>query len=63
MLDWLSNKLVKNYKKKNFTLSEFKSLHKILSRFYDRTKPLNTELNDALYLRMRIKEVMKNVYK
>lgn len=48
-------------KQKRLYKDELEDIHKILSRFYDRTKPLQTELDDALRLRMRIKEVLDSL--
>lgn len=48
-------------KKPTLTKEDLEELHNILSRFYDRTKPKKTELDDALYLRMRVNTILKSL--
>ena len=48
-------------KKRKFNMEELNTLHKVLSVFYDRTKPEKTVLSDALYLRMKTNEILKNL--
>lgn len=48
-------------RKRNLNIKELECLHKILTIFYDRTKPKNTDLDDALYLRMKVKEILDNL--
>lgn len=48
------------FRKTKLVDKELKVVHEILSVFYDRKKPTPTQLNDALYLRMKVKEVLDN---
>ena len=47
-------------RKKILNRKELESLHYILSIFYNKSKPRNSDLNDALYLRMKINEILDN---
>jgi len=49
-------------RKKELNKEELETIHHLLSIFYDKSKPKNTDFDDALYLRMKIKEVVVNKY-
>ena len=48
-------------RKRTLNKNELEVLHHILTIFYDRTKPKTTDLDDARYLRMKVKEVLDNL--
>ena len=48
-------------RKRSLNKAELECLHHILSIFYNKTKPKNTDLDDALYLRMKVNEVLDNL--
>lgn len=46
-------------KKKVLNYIELETLHHLLSILYDESKPKQTDFNDALHLRMRLKEILE----
>ncbi len=49
--------------KAKLNYSELETLHLLLSKLYDGSKFKQTELNDALFLRMRVNAVLKDTPK
>ncbi len=49
-------------KDKRLNKAELENIHNLLSKLYDGSKFKKTELDDALYLRMRVKMVLRENY-